>query len=89
MSASPRSPSPLEVHAQRIGDTLAVIDDRPDGAVTTLTYAELDREANRLAHVLIDCGVRPGDKLAWCGPNSPGVLISSSARQKVGAARTR
>ena len=85
MSASVRPPSPLELHAQRIGDTRAVIDDRPGGAVATLTYAELDREANRLAHVLIDCGVRPGDKLAWCGPNSPGVLVASSARQKVGA----
>jgi fatty-acyl-CoA synthase/long-chain acyl-CoA synthetase len=85
MSVPDRPPSALELHAERVGDKPAVIDDGPDGAVTVWTFAELNREANRLAHVLIDCGVRPGDKLVWCGPNSPGVLRASHARQKVGA----
>ena len=75
----------LRAHAARIGDKLAVIDDRPDGTLTRWTFAELARHACRLAHVLLDLGVRPGDKLVWCGPNSPGVVCVSHARQKVGA----
>ena len=40
-------------------DKLAVIDDRPDGTVTTLTYSELNEQANRLANVLLDLGHVP------------------------------
>jgi acyl-coenzyme A synthetase/AMP-(fatty) acid ligase len=32
----------------------AVIDDRPDGTITTLTFSELNEQANRLANVLLD-----------------------------------
>jgi fatty-acyl-CoA synthase/long-chain acyl-CoA synthetase len=80
-----RPVSYLRAHAERMGDKLAVIADRPDGTLTRWTFAELNREASKLAHVLLDFGVQPGDKLVWCGPNSPGVVRASHARQKVGA----
>ena len=36
----------------------------------TLTYAELEERANRLAHYLIDQGVKKDDKVSWPGIGS-------------------
>jgi fatty-acyl-CoA synthase/long-chain acyl-CoA synthetase len=76
---------PLSLQARRVPDRLAVVDDRPDGTRTRWTFAELDRQANRLAHVMRDLGVEAGDKVVWCGPNSPGVVRAMHARAKVAA----
>ena len=76
---------PLTVQAERIPDKSAVIEDRPDGTVTTWTFAELNRQANRLAHVLLDLGLKAGERIVWCGPNSPAVVRAGYARAKVGA----
>ncbi len=66
-------------------DKLAVVDDRPDGTITTMTYKELNEQANRLANVLLDLGARPGDtKVVWCGQNSPGVVVLINAARKLG-----
>ena len=65
-------------------EKLAVIDDRPDGTFTTLTYSQLNAQANRLANVLLDIGARPGDKVVWCGQNSPGVVVLINAARKLG-----
>ena len=77
--------SPLTVQAERLANKPAVIDDRPDGTIVTWTYAELNRQANRLAHVFRDLGLKPGERFVWCGPNSPGIICASHARAKVGA----
>ena len=76
---------PLTVQAERLANKPAVIDDRPDGTVVTWTYAELNRRANRLAHVFRDLGLKPGERFVWCGPNSPGIICASHARGKLGA----
>jgi fatty-acyl-CoA synthase/long-chain acyl-CoA synthetase len=76
---------PLTVQAERLANKPAVIDDRPDGTVVRWTYADLNRQANRLAHVLRDLGLKPGERFVWCGPNSPGIVCASHARAKVGA----
>jgi acyl-CoA synthetase (AMP-forming)/AMP-acid ligase II len=66
-------------------DKLAVIDDRPDGTLTTLTHRELNEQANRLANVLLDLGARPGEtNVVWCGQNSPGVVVLINAARKMG-----
>ncbi len=66
-------------------DKLAVIDDRLDGTVTTLTYGQLNEQANRLANVLLDLDARPGDtKVVWCGPNSAGLVVVINAARKLG-----
>ena len=66
-------------------DKLAVIDDRPDGTITTLTYKQLNEQANRLANVLLDLDARPGDtKVVWCGQNSPGLVVMINAARKLG-----
>ncbi len=76
---------PLTVQAERLADKPALIDDRPDGTRRAWTYAELDRQANRLAHVFRELGLKPGERFIWCGPNSPGVVLAGHARPKVGA----
>src|SRR6478672_4624918 len=63
------SPMPdfLTLYAAAQPDKPAVIDDRPDGTVTTLTYAELEDRANRLANVLLALGVKAGEStVVWC-----------------------
>jgi acyl-CoA synthetase (AMP-forming)/AMP-acid ligase II len=65
-------------------DKPAVIEDR-DGEVTRWTYAELEARANQLAHALLSLGVIPGDKVLWCGPNSPQVVAVINAARKIGA----
>ncbi len=52
-----------------IGDRVAlVVPDAPGGRVE-LTFDEMEARINRLAHVLIDAGVRPGDKVGIYGYN--------------------
>ena len=77
--------SPVTTHAAERGDKLAVVDDRPDGRVTAWTFTELNRQANRLAHALLGLGVRPGDKVVWCGQNSPGIVRAVHSLIKIGA----
>jgi len=73
----------LTVHAANQGDKLAVVDDRGNGDVRRLTYAELERQSNKLAHVLLDHGVSRGDKVVWCGQNSTGLVEMVNAARKI------
>ena len=74
----------LALYAQATPDKTALVDDH-DGSVQSLTYAGLDAQANRLANVLVDRGVAVGDKVAWCGHNSVGVVVLLCAAQRLGA----
>ena len=78
-------PDPLTLHASSQPGKLAVIDDRPGATVVSWTYAQLEAEANRLANVLASLGVGPGEKVIWCGPNSPQVVAVINATRKLGA----
>ncbi len=75
----------LTLYASTQPDKPAVIDDRPDASIVTWTYAQLEAEANRLANTLASLGVGRGDKVIWCGPNSPPVVAVMSATRKIGA----
>ena len=74
----------LTTHALNQPDKLAVVDDRGAGNVRTLTYAELEARSNQLAHALHEIGVRPGQKIVWCGQNSKGIVEVVNASRKVG-----
>lgn len=66
-------------------DKAAVIDDRSEGSVATLTFRQLNEQANRLANVLLGLGARPGDtKVVWCGQNSTGLVVMVNAARKLG-----
>src|SRR3954451_18473478 len=74
----------LTAYAQVQPEKLAGVDDRPDGTVLSLTFAELEERANRLANVLASLGAAPGRKVVWCGQNSIGVVTLVNAARKVG-----
>ncbi len=76
--------------AARLGQKLALVDDRPaaDGhppRVVKWTYAELEANANRLARLLIERGVKPKDRIVSCGQNSCWLVAMSNAVRKIGA----
>ncbi|WP_230579561.1 non-ribosomal peptide synthetase, partial [Xenorhabdus bovienii] len=52
----------------------------------TLSYGELNRRANRLAHHLIALGVRPDDRVAICVERSPELVVGLLAILKAGGA---
>jgi long-chain acyl-CoA synthetase len=66
--------------AQRDPLKLALIYD-----TVRLTYADLNGAANRIAHGLVELGVRPGDKVAVMLPNTPHFVMVYYAILKAGA----
>jgi len=54
------------------------------GSGRTVTFAELDAATNRLAHVLYDAGLRPGDHLAFMLENRWEFLAVAWAAQRSG-----
>jgi fatty-acyl-CoA synthase/long-chain acyl-CoA synthetase len=74
----------LTAYAAAVPDKLAVIDDRPGGSVRTLTFVQLEEQANRLGNVLSSLGAGPGRKVVWCGQNSLGVVVAINACRKIG-----
>jgi len=52
----------------------------------SLTFVQLDRQADRLAHVLTGFGVRAGDRIAWLLHNRSEILLAALAAQRLGAA---
>jgi acyl-CoA synthetase (AMP-forming)/AMP-acid ligase II len=85
MSEPSRPTDILTLHARTQPDKAAVIEDRPGGGVMQWSFAELERQANRLGNALLQLGVRPRDKIVWCGLNSPGIVRMMHAARKIGA----
>jgi fatty-acyl-CoA synthase/long-chain acyl-CoA synthetase len=79
------APDILTLHAKRTPERAAVIEDPPNGPTTVWGFDELNRQANRLANTLAGLGVRPGEKVIWCGMNSLGVVRIMHAARKIGA----
>lgn len=69
-------------------DTTKKFPKRPailDPGGRSLTYAELDLEASRLARGLLDLGIGKGDKVGLWMPNNPEWVIAYFAIARVGA----
>ena len=50
-----------------------------------LTYQKLEQRANRTARLLVESGVRPGDRVCLLQPKAPAAIISMLAALKAGA----
>lgn len=74
-------PELLARAADRHPDRTAVVDARG-----SLTYADLDRRANRLAHVLRGAGVAPGDRVGLYLNKSAAAIVGIYGILKAGAA---
>jgi long-chain acyl-CoA synthetase len=61
------------------GNTVVIEGDR------IITYAELNRDANRIASAMISLGLRPGEHVGICAPNSYEWLVSYFGTLKAGA----
>jgi acyl-CoA synthetase (AMP-forming)/AMP-acid ligase II len=77
-------PDFLTSYAESQPDKPAVIDDQGSGEPVCWTYRELEEHSNRLANALASLGVTPGDKVLWCGPNSPQIVAAIGATRKLG-----
>lgn len=72
---------PIEENAIKYADRIALVaKDR------TLTFAEFNTEANRIAHSLIRKGVKRGDRVVLLLPRKSGVIVSMFGVSKAGAA---
>ncbi|MFL6126905.1 amino acid adenylation domain-containing protein, partial [Actinophytocola sp.] len=82
LTTPPRTlPDLFAEQVRRAPDAVAVVfEDR------SLTYAELDARANRLAHLLIARGAGPERVVALSVPRSPDMVVAELAVLKAGAA---
>ncbi|MDB6375150.1 amino acid adenylation domain-containing protein, partial [Photorhabdus bodei] len=71
----------FEQQVERTSDATALIYEEQ-----TLSYAELNARANRLAHELIVLGVVPDQRVAICVARSPAMIVSILAVLKAGGA---
>jgi len=78
------APDPISLHAALQPDKPALVEDPPDAAERVWSYAELDRWAKQYASMLVGLGVAPGERVAWCGPNSPEVIALSTGCRMAG-----
>ncbi|WP_435021128.1 amino acid adenylation domain-containing protein [Tundrisphaera sp. TA3] len=83
---APRRPSPpvhrmIEAQARRVPDAVALTH-----AGRHVTYRDLDRRANRLAHRLVDLGVGPDVRVGLCLRRSPEMVVGLLAVLKAGGA---
>jgi len=74
-------PQQVAAQARRTPDAVAIV-----AGDATVTYAELDRRANQLAHHLIALGVTPGTLVGLCVSRRPEMVIGALAVLKAGGA---
>ncbi|MFJ5455660.1 condensation domain-containing protein, partial [Pectobacterium jejuense] len=72
---------PFEAQAEQTPDAIAVLFEDQH-----LTYRELNRRANQLAHHLLSLGVKPDDRVALCVERSPEMMVGLLGILKAGAA---
>jgi amino acid adenylation domain-containing protein len=71
----------FEAQVERSPDATALVYE-----AQTLSYAQLNARANRLAHRLIELGVKPDARVAICVERSPAMVVGLLAIMKAGGA---
>ncbi len=74
----------FEHQVVRSPDATAVVGDAGDGQAVVLSYRALDRQANRLAHLIRERGARPGDLIGIQLERSPALPMAVLAVLKAG-----
>ncbi len=74
-------PSIVAQCARRTPDAPAI-----ESKSETITYRKLEQRANRLAHHLVELGIRPGDHVAICAERSNELIVALLGILKTGAA---
>ena len=69
-------------------DQVALIGRSETGPAVRVTYAQLRDKVARIAHMLADLGIRPGDRIAGYMPNIPETVIAMLAATSLGAVWT-
>ena len=67
------------------GEKTAITFFRGPSVETEITYHELDRGSNRMAHMFLEQGVEKGDRVLLFMPKCPLFVIAHIALQKIGA----
>ena len=80
----------LRERVRQFGDIPAITDPLNrdallDGPVRILTWPELDEQVSRLAQVLLDQGVGPGDVVGIQLPNTVEIVVAFLAIVRIGA----
>src|ERR1700720_1535317 len=71
----------FEAQAEKTPDAIALVQDD-----IQLSYAQLNAQANRLAHRLIERGIRPDERVAICTERRPHLVVGLLAILKAGGA---
>ncbi|MBV9836903.1 MAG: amino acid adenylation domain-containing protein [Solirubrobacterales bacterium] len=67
----------VTAQAERRADAVALV-----MGERRLTYGELERLSNQLAHLLVEAGCRPGDRVCLCTEKSPQAIVGMLAALK-------
>src|SRR5690606_3891664 len=76
----------LRRHAQSRAAKPAIVAYAGDGQRTVTTYGDLNADANRAAHMLLDLGVTRGDRVAIMARNRVESVVAYYGALKIGAA---
>lgn len=78
----------LEIAASKYGEKTALVYAEPKFPIDTqekMTFKELDDVTDKLASSLIEIGIKKGERVGVCIPNSPDYVVSVYALWKIGA----
>lgn len=78
----------LRRHAQNNPRREALVAFGPGGERRSVTYAQLNADANRMAHAFAEFGVQRGDVVAVMSPNAVETIVTYYGALKLGAAYT-
>ncbi|MGC9439697.1 amino acid adenylation domain-containing protein, partial [Streptomyces sp. WG5] len=79
-------PELFRAAVERSPDAVAMISGRDETSYSELSYAELDRRSNRVAHHLLGLGVGPGQRVALRMRRGPELVATILGVVKTGAA---